>query len=247
MIFFFFAQKSIFCRADVFWKAKNNRPFAQLLVWVRDGASGDGRSITCTWIAPRTARNGDKKSTSRPSETLKLHVGDWPTVTGCPVSNPGNNCANGLFPVTLRSAQQRKKESKWPETAGLRVVNCGYHGNSYSFQHSVKSALFDRLCTPVRCPTTEFFLCGRSSKTFLLASLSGERCSGGQLLSTFSDLEGGLLVRKSWSTVSNSPGALCRISSSVAGLIPGERIPDRGYASVRSPDIRPPPQTISYT
>ena len=55
-----------------------------------------------------------------------------------------------------------------------------------------KSALFDRLCTPVRCPTTEFFLCGRSSKTFLLASLSGERCSGGQLLSTFSDLAGGL-------------------------------------------------------
>ena len=31
------------------------------------------------------------------------------------------------------------------------------------------------------------------------------------------------LVRKSWSTVSNSPGTLCRISSSVAGLIPGER------------------------
>ena len=30
-------------------------------------------------------------------------------------------------------------------------------------------------------------------------------------------------MRKSWSTVSNSPGALCRISSSVAGLIPGER------------------------
>ena len=30
-------------------------------------------------------------------------------------------------------------------------------------------------------------------------------------------------MRKSWSTVSNSPGALCRISCSVAGLIPGER------------------------
>ena len=45
----------------------------------------------------------------------------------------------------------------------------------------------------MRCPTTEFFLCGGSSKTFLLASLSGERCSGGQLLSTFSDLAGGLL------------------------------------------------------
>ena len=78
-----------------------NRPFAQLLVWVRDGASGDGRSITCTWIAPRTARNGDKKSTSRPPETLKLHEGDWPTVTGCPVSNPGNNCANGLFGIIV--------------------------------------------------------------------------------------------------------------------------------------------------
>ena len=31
------------------------------------------------------------------------------------------------------------------------------------------------------------------------------------------------LVRKSWWTLSNSPGALCWISSSVAGLIPGEQ------------------------
>ena len=29
------------------------------------------------------------------SETLKSYAGDWPTVTGCPVSNPGYNCANG--------------------------------------------------------------------------------------------------------------------------------------------------------
>ena len=41
-------------------------------------------------------------------------------------------------------------------------------------------------------------------------------------LSWFSNFLGTLCV-KSWSTVSNSPGALCRISSSVAGLIPGER------------------------
>ena len=54
----------------------------------------------------------------------------------------------------------------------------------------------------MRCPTTEFFLCGRSSKTFLLASLSGERCSGGQLLSTFSDLAGGLLLERRWATIS---------------------------------------------
>ena len=31
------------------------------------------------------------------SETLKSYAGDWLTVTGCPVSNPGNNCANGLL------------------------------------------------------------------------------------------------------------------------------------------------------
>ena len=86
-----------------FWAWWVNRPFAQLLAWVRDGASGDGRSVTCTWLAPRTARNGDKKSTSRPSETLKQHVGDWPTVTGCPVSNPGNNCANGVFRIMCSS------------------------------------------------------------------------------------------------------------------------------------------------
>ena len=35
------------------------------------------------------------------SETLKSYAGDWPTVTGCPVSNPGNNCANGLFGCTV--------------------------------------------------------------------------------------------------------------------------------------------------
>ena len=27
------------------------------------------------------------------------YAGDWSTVTGCPVSNPGNNCTNGLFQV----------------------------------------------------------------------------------------------------------------------------------------------------
>ena len=29
------------------------------------------------------------------SKTLKSCAGDWPTATGCPVSNPDNNCANG--------------------------------------------------------------------------------------------------------------------------------------------------------
>ena len=43
-----------------------------------------------------------------------------------------------------------------------------------------------------KCPPTESFICGLSSKAYLLASLSPERCSGGQFLSTFSDLAGGL-------------------------------------------------------
>ena len=71
-----------------------NRPFAQLLAWVRDGASGDGRSVTYTWIAPRTA-------SPRPSETLKLHVGDWPTVTGCPASLTQAIIVQMVYYVTL--------------------------------------------------------------------------------------------------------------------------------------------------
>ena len=40
-----------------------NRPFAQLLPGFETaGASGDGRSVTCTWIALRTLPNGEKKS-----------------------------------------------------------------------------------------------------------------------------------------------------------------------------------------
>ena len=31
------------------------------------------------------------------SETLKSYARDWPTITGCPIYNPGNNCANGLL------------------------------------------------------------------------------------------------------------------------------------------------------
>ena len=48
------------------------------------------------------------------------------------------------------------------------------------------------------------------------------------------------LVRNSWSTVSNSPGALCRISSSVAGLIPGERTsaPPRSVLQISDRHLR---------
>ena len=121
--------------------APGNGPFAQLLVWVREGASGDGRSVTCTWIAPRTARNGDKKSTSRPSETLKLHVGDWPTVTGCPVSNPGNNCANGLFDRLLYIAASIPCQSRHLTVRRMRTVS---KSATFLATQSVNSAPFKR-------------------------------------------------------------------------------------------------------
>ena len=113
-----------------------NRPFAQLLNWVRDGASGDGRSVTCTWIATRTARNGDKKSTSRPSETLKLHVGDWPTVTGCPVSNPGNNCANGLLTDNGGSERFVRSVGLFP----IVRVQTSIDGRGYMYSSTNKAA-----------------------------------------------------------------------------------------------------------
>ena len=36
-------------------------------------------------------------------------AGDWPTVTGCPVSNPGNNCANGLLSKVCFAANRFEK------------------------------------------------------------------------------------------------------------------------------------------
>ena len=38
-----------------------------------------------------------EKQLSARRKTLKSHAGDGPAAAGCPVSNPDNNCANGLF------------------------------------------------------------------------------------------------------------------------------------------------------
>ena len=65
----------------------------------------------------------------------------------------------------------------------------------------------------LKLPTLQILLCAVVTHILLLKR---------EGLSWFSNFLR-TLVRKSWSTVSNSPGALCRISSSVAGLIPGER------------------------
>ena len=63
--------------------------------------------MNCTQNSPK--RRQEKHP--RPSETLKLHEGDWPTVTGCPVSNPGSNCANGLL-VLQRYSPAVHEESR---------------------------------------------------------------------------------------------------------------------------------------
>ena len=53
-------------------------------------------------------------------------AGDWPTVTGCPVSNPGNNCANGLLYASSNrlvcfACNQRWKINCTPERVFLFV------------------------------------------------------------------------------------------------------------------------------
>ena len=42
-------------------------------------------------------RRQEKQLTYATSETLKSHAGDEPAAARCPVSDPDNNCANGLF------------------------------------------------------------------------------------------------------------------------------------------------------
>ena len=68
---------------------------SDLVAWVRDGASGDGRSVTWIRMHSEQSETETRKTAFCSSETLKSYAGDWPTVTGCPVSKPGNNYANG--------------------------------------------------------------------------------------------------------------------------------------------------------
>ena len=54
------------------------------------------------WSKPDESHSEQSKTETRKtafcsSETLKSHAGDGPAAAGCPVSNPDNNCANGLF------------------------------------------------------------------------------------------------------------------------------------------------------
>ena len=71
-------------------------PFAQLLPGLETGhpvTVGQSPAHESHTVQSETET---RKTAFCSSETLKSYAGDWPTVTGCPVSNPGNNWANGL-------------------------------------------------------------------------------------------------------------------------------------------------------
>ena len=45
------------------------------------------------------SKSETRKTAFCSSETPKSLADDGPAVVGCPVSNPDNNCANGLLPI----------------------------------------------------------------------------------------------------------------------------------------------------
>ena len=76
---------------------KQNRPFAQLSAWVRDGHPVTVRQSPAHESHPEQPETATRKAPPARRIHWNYGVGDWLTVTGCPVSNPGNNCANGLL------------------------------------------------------------------------------------------------------------------------------------------------------
>ena len=46
---------------------------------------------------PKQSKTETRKTAFRSSKTLKSYAGDGPAAAGCPVTNPDNNCANGLL------------------------------------------------------------------------------------------------------------------------------------------------------
>ena len=78
-----------------------NRPFAQLLPGLETGhpvTVGQSPAYDCSVSDEQKAVFLASISDCSVCDSC---AGDWPTVTGCPVSNPGNNCANGLFRVNF--------------------------------------------------------------------------------------------------------------------------------------------------
>ena len=76
---------------------------------------------------PKQSKTETRKTAFRLSKTLKSYAGDGPAAAGCPVSNPDNNCANGL----LRSVHTSKSRQLVSVNLGMQVslrceLDCGW-------------------------------------------------------------------------------------------------------------------------
>ena len=74
-----------------------NRPFAQLLPGLETEHPVTVGQSPAHESHIEQSETETRKTAFGSSETLKSYAGDGPTVTGCPVSIPGNNCGNGLL------------------------------------------------------------------------------------------------------------------------------------------------------
>ena len=83
--------------------SKHNRPFAQLLPGLETHPVTVGQSPAYDFSVSDEQKAVFLVSVSDCSE-CDSYAGDWPTVTGCPVSKPGNNCANGLLQTAVYMA-----------------------------------------------------------------------------------------------------------------------------------------------
>ena len=81
-----------------FWAMRcNNRPFAHLLPGLETGHPVTVGQSPAYELHSEQFETETRKTAFCSSETRKSYGGDWSTVIGCHVSNPGYNCANGLL------------------------------------------------------------------------------------------------------------------------------------------------------
>ena len=79
-------------------------------------------------------------------------AGDWPTVTGCPVSNPGNNCANGLLDLkTFRCSTPSSVSSHERKSRKLLFLSWLLTDDGVENRNVFKSTyyLYHRICLTI--------------------------------------------------------------------------------------------------
>ena len=99
----------------------NNRPFAQLMPRLETGHPVTVGQSPAHESHTEQSKTETRKTVFCSSETLKSYAGDWPTVTGCPVSNPGNNCANDLFPTVTTQEPNHHSWRPHPLIISVRI------------------------------------------------------------------------------------------------------------------------------